>query len=327
MNEAQFAANRRGDWLRLDEAMSALEHGRRMGRGELREALRLYRRSAADLAVAQTRFPDSGVREELELLVGRAYGAIYRQPERSVGLTGLLLEGLPQAFRKNVGYFAFAFACFTFACILGAVIVTLDERWAELYLPPSAVEGVRQGHLWTNFFRVIPSSVVSTSVFLNNAIVCVSAFALGLALGLGTMYLLFANGLMLGSALSLCWRHGLLGDLAGFVVGHGVLEISAILLAAAGGLMLGDALARPGPYRRADALRLRAREAVPLAVGALPFLAEAAFIEGFISPGGLSHVTKYALGISSGFVMYLYLLTAGRSRAAADEDLTGARAI
>jgi uncharacterized membrane protein SpoIIM required for sporulation len=78
--------------------------------------------------------------------------------------------------------------------------------------------------------------------------------------------------------------------------------------------MLGDALARPGPYRRLDALRVRARDAAVLVVAAIPFLAEAGFIEGYISPGEVLVPAKYLLGILTGALMYAYLFTAGRRR-------------
>jgi len=315
MRQSAFVESRRRDWARLEELLGALEGRRRLGREGARELLRLYRRAAADLAEAQTRFPDSELRQELELLVGRAYAAVYRQPDEPVGASRLFAQRVPQAFRANLGYFGFALATFTLAFVLGAAIVTMAERWAELCLPPAAIESVRRGELWTNFFGLLPSSVVSTVVFYNNAMVCFSAFALGVTFGLGTLYVLFVNGLMLGSALSLCWRHGMLAELGGFVVGHGVIEISAILLAATGGLMLGDALARPGPYRRLDALRIRAREAATLAVGALPFLAAAALIEGAISTGDTGGPGRYALGLAGGVLMYAYLLTGGRGRA------------
>jgi len=317
MKAQPFEQTRREDWERLEGLTRALEARRRLGRDTLSELLRLYRRAAFDLAEAQTHFPDSPMRQRLELLVARAYGAIYREPDEKLGASGFFLERLPRTFRANAGYFVFALVVFSIACLAGVAIVSLEEGWAGLCLPPSAIEGVQRGELWTDLFGLMPSTVISTVVFYNNAVVCFSAFALGLTFGLGTLYVLMVNGLMLGSAMTLCWRHGMLGQLGGFVAAHGLLEISAILLAAAGGLMLADALIRPGPYRRRDALRLRAREALTLAVGALPFLAAAGLIEGAVSPGTLSAPAKYTLGITSGLLMYLYLITAGRVATAA----------
>ncbi len=314
MNERAFAQARQKDWERLEELTCALETHRHLGRNTVRELLRLYRRTASDLAEAQTHFPDGRIREQLELLVGRAYRAVYSRPQERVGANRFFFERLPQTFRANAGYFLFAVMAFGVGCLVGAVIVSLEEGWAGLCLPPAAIEAVHRGELWTDLFGLVPSSVISTAVFYNNAVVCFTAFALGLTFGLGTLYVLFVNGLMLGSALTLCWRHSMLEQLGAFMAGHGLLEVSAILLAATGGLMLGDALVRPGQYRRRDALRLRAREAVTLTVGALPFLAAAGLIEGIVSPGALEATAKYALGISSGLLLFVYLLVAGRGR-------------
>jgi len=312
VNVQSFVDRRRENWARLAELLDALQGGRRLGREGARELLRLYRRAAADLAEAQTHLPDEPVREELELLVGRAYGVLYGQAPGRVGAGRFFAEALPRAFRANAGYFAFALGTLLLAAVAGAAMAAMEQRWAAVLLPPAVVESVQQGRLWTGLFSMMPSSLLSTVLFYNNAMVCFAAFALGLAFGVGTIYVLSLNGLMLGAAAGLCWRHGMLGELAAFAVGHGVLEVSAILLAGAGGLMLGDALARPGPYRRLDALRLRAREAATLAVGALPFLAAAALIEGTLSVDSHGEAANYILGLSAGALLYAYLLTAAR---------------
>ena len=314
VNEKTFAESRSADWARLQELVDAAEQRRLEGRDAIRELLRLYRRAASDLAEAQTQFPGSGTVERLQLLAGRAYRVIYRQPEEHVGIMQFVLEKLPQTFRQNLGYFAVAWLTFGIGLLLGIVMVALEESWAQVTLPRAAIDSVEHGKLWTELVTLLPPSLVSAGVFYNNAIVCLTAFALGLTLGVGTFYVLFMNGLALGSAASLCWRYGLLDQLGAFVVGHGVLELSAIMLAGAGGLMLGDALARPGPYRRLDALRVRARDAAVLVVAAIPFLAEAGFIEGYISPGEVLVPAKYLLGILTGALMYAYLFTAGRRR-------------
>jgi len=317
VNERAFADKRQADWERLEQLVAALEARKLSGRDQVRDVLRLYRRAAADLAEAQTQLPRSATVERLQLLVGRAYGAIYRNPEDRVGLTQFVIEKLPRTFRDNVGYFLAALLTFGAGLLLGIIMVSIDESWAQVALPEQAITQVENGQLWTDIFTLVPPSLTSALVFYNNTAVCFTAFALGLTLGVGTLYVLFVNGLVLGSAMSLCWRYDLLDQLAAFVVGHGVLELSAIMMAGAAGLMLGDALARPGPYRRLDALRMRARDAAVLAVGAIPFLAEAGFIEGFISPGNLMAPVKYLLGIATGLLMYSYLLTAGKRTDAA----------
>ena len=314
MNEKGFVESRQDDWARLEELVGALEGRRLTGREAVREILRLYRRAASDLAEAQTYFPASRTVERLQLLVGRAYGAVYRQPEERLGLTQFVLEKLPQTFRKNAKYFLTASLTFGAGLLLGVVMVGVDESWAQVVIPQPVLEKVKHGELWTDMLTLVPPALASTLVFSNNVLVCFTAFALGLTLGVGTFYVLFVNGLMFGAALAVCGHYGMLDRIAAFVVGHGVLELSAIMMAGAAGLMLGDALARPGPYRRLDALRVRARDAATLAVGAVPFLAEAAFIEGYVSPGEAAATAKYLLGFGMGLLMYAYLLTAGRKR-------------
>ncbi|MBS3762535.1 MAG: stage II sporulation protein M [Planctomycetes bacterium] len=312
MNEKTFAEQRKEQWVRLEELLEEYESDSDFEEEQVEELLSLYRRASHDLAEAQTHFPDSPHRQRLELLVGRAYGAVYGRSRSDFGLGAVIFRKIPRAFRRNVGYFLFAFGFFALGCVLGVLLVNIDERWAELYMPSSAIDGVRRGRLWTDFFSMVPASVASAAIFYNNALVCFSAFGLGIVFGVGTIYILFSNGLMLGSATALCWKYNLLGELMGFVIGHGVLEVSAILLASAGGVILGDSLVRPGPYTRLASLRMRSRDAALLALGAVPFLVLAGFLEGFVSPGSASYLVKYGVGIGAGILLYFFLCLSGR---------------
>jgi uncharacterized membrane protein SpoIIM required for sporulation len=115
--------------------------------------------------------------------------------------------------------------------------------------------------------------------------------------------------------LGLTTYHGIGFELATFVIGHGVIELTVIFMAGGSGLMLGWALLRPGLMRRRDALALAARKAVQLLGGAVPWLAAAGAIEGFISPNeDLPWMVKWSVGILSGVLMYSYLFFAGREK-------------
>jgi uncharacterized membrane protein SpoIIM required for sporulation len=96
------------------------------------------------------------------------------------------------------------------------------------------------------------------------------------------------------------------------MVGHGVVELSCIFLAGGAGLLIGSAILAPGDLTRADALRLRGRDAVTLVIGCIPLLTITGIIEGFISPAPIQPAIKYGIGITTGIALYSYFLLAGR---------------
>ncbi|PYS49315.1 MAG: hypothetical protein DMF68_10335, partial [Acidobacteria bacterium] len=156
------------------------------------------------------------------------------------------------------------------------------------------------------------NQVFSVGIMANNIWVMFQAFAFGALLGIGTLWAMAFNGALIGAVLALTYRAGFGFDLVTFMVGHGVVELSCIFLAGGAGLLIGSAILLPGDLSRADALRLRALDAIRLIAGCVPLLIVAGTIEGFISPAPISPIIKFAIGITTGIALYSYLLLAGR---------------
>src|SRR5262249_54978436 len=129
-------------------------------------------------------------------------------------------------------------------------------------------------------------SDLAAAIFTNNIQVTFLAFAGGMLLGLGTLYVLINNGIQLGAVAGLAIGAGNGRPFFELVVTHGVLELSCISVAGLAGFRLAAAIIDPGTQTRSDALRHEARAAVEIIIGTAPWLVLAGLVEGFLTPAG-----------------------------------------
>ena len=221
------------------------------------------------------------------------------------------LNEIPQAVRGHLQAVAWSAIIFFMGIALGLSAVQFDERAASIILPNSMLNSIYSGQMWTgSIFSVVPAPVASTFLFTSNISVALLAFAGGLSFGLITTLILFQNGFMLGVAFKLCADYGLLGAMLGFIAAHGLLEISAIIIAGAGGFVVANALLNPGSLSRSDAIAQQGRSAVRMAVACIPALVTAGCIEAFISPSHFPGLVQGCAWPDAGhFVLALLLLT------------------
>ena len=308
-----FVARRRPDW----EALQALLERQRAGTlrlEELRTLDVLYRRAAADLAQAQTFYVGTDVHRFLNQLCARAYATIYQPPrERLAATLAFFRRDFPRTLRANGAFVAASAGLFLLGLLLGAVVVWLEPRGAELLVPQHLRDSVARGEMWTDgILTVAPPNAVASGIATNNLTVTIVTFASGILLGLGTVFVLLNNGVHLGSVAALCAHEGMGLKLLDFIAAHGPVELSIIVIAGGAGLMVGQALIDPGELPRGQALAARGREAVQLVLGCAPFLALIAVVEGFVSPGDFfASWVKGVLGLTLGALFWLYLLRAG----------------
>ncbi len=307
-----FVARRQADWKRLEELLARLQGGQTaLTPQELDELGRLYRAATGDLALAQRDFPGEEVTLYLNRLVGQAHAAIYRaEPFRWRNLVTFYQETFPRLYRQLLPYTLAAFAFFLIPAVVAFLLVWQTPDRIYFFLGESIrplVEQVEQGEMWTDIPPALRSTA-SVGIFTNNIRVMFLTFAGGATGGLLTLYVLIFNGINLGAIFGLLQAHGMSGDLAAFVVGHGVIELSVIFLAGGCGLYMGDGLWRPGLLSRREALVQRARLSVQVILGCVPLLVIAGLIEGFISPSSLPWPVKAAVGVTSGVLLYGYWL-------------------
>jgi len=312
---SHFTAGRRGTWAEL-EALLARSDGnglRSFEASEIEALGRAYRQVVSDLAIAQRDFPDDQLTAWLNGLAARAHLRLYRSPPPSWRRLGAFFwVDFARRFRA-AGPYLLVSALLLFGPALFAYLGALiDPTLREALVPAQLRSVMASGRTWTEIEPAIRPAM-ATLIFTNNIRVAFVAFAGGVLCGVGTVYVLISNGLLLGGVLGAAQYYGMAALLWGFVSPHGYLELACIVISGAAGLMLGDALVRPGVWRRRDALAFAARRAVELVGGAAPVLIVAGLIEGFVSPSDeVPWLFRVALGPVLGLGLFVLLFRVGR---------------
>jgi len=314
----RFLESRLGKWKRLEELTARASRLRltNLTGEEVREFGRLYRRAAADLAIAREEVRDQRLVNYLNHLVGRAHGAIYKSESSGFGvfITFFRYE-LPAVFRQTFAYTLSAFLVFLVGAIFAFSVCALDENFADR-IAPGLRQDIANHHNWTESVNK-SNPLASTSIQANNINVTFFAFGGGILAGLGTLWVLAQNGLLLGMVLQLCIKYKF-WEIPVFISGHGLIELSAIFIAGGAGLLIGKALVIPGDLRRGDALVTNGRLAIRLILGCIPMLMIAGSIEGFISPAHIPAGYKFTVSATSALLMVAYFLKADRRKPSAD---------
>lgn len=313
----------RAQW---DEYQKLLDDARGRGLDQLGEArvsrfAALYREMAADLARARTYGGSPELLYTMERMVGLGHNLLYRPPTRSWRrFLHFATGGFAALVRRRWKPVAVASVLFYLPAILSFAALRASPELAHQVVPAfmldrveDAAEKEARGEGYADVPEVFMPAFAS-SLVQNNVQVTFIAFAGGILAGLGTVLTLVFNGLHLGTVAGAFANEGQSLHLWTFVLGHGVIEITAICIAGGAGLWMGSALVLPGRRRRRDVLVTRGREAVSLIGGTAIMLLIAGLIEGFISPSQLPREIKLTLAALFAMAMVTYFAFAGRTR-------------
>jgi len=317
----------RPEWKRLEAATAGGSRGlARLGGPGIENAAALYERVSGHLAEAQTRFGDPALRIYLNGVVGQAHAALYgaraRTPRSFLRLFGTRYRA---AIRRSLPWIAasavvllgvMALTTFWIASSPAARAGVLPEYVRDAVRDagggPGALEGAR--------------GAFTTFILLNNVQVALLAFAFGVTLGIGTLYVLVTNATLIGTLAGAFHAEGAGSTFWTLVLPHGFLELTAIIVAAGAGLRLGWSLIDPGDRRRGRALVEEARDALVVLTGVVPAFVLAAIYEGYLTNSGLPDALEIAIGGATALA-YLSFLLAPRRRARGSSRARGSTAV
>ena len=321
MISTHWLEKRQPYWRRLEALVE--QSGRRgvgrLSRSELQELGLLYRQIASDLSTVREDPASRQISAYLNQLLGRAHNLIYMGGKtNAAGIVQFFRFTYPRLFRENLAYPLTAFLIFLAAAIAGTALCFSDPGFERYFLGARMIDTIEQHRMWTQSVVSI-KPLASSFILTNNISVAMATFAMGILAGLGTVYMLFFNGLLIGVIGTACWQAGMSRQLWSFVAPHGVLELPAIFIAGGAGLLLARGLLFPGTLPRRDSVVEAGGRAVRLVLGVIPMLVVAGFIEGYLSPSNFPVPLKFALGAALGLALLLYLSSGGKESTEIDD--------
>jgi uncharacterized membrane protein SpoIIM required for sporulation len=340
LTEAAFTGRRQREWEKLEALLRTVQARgiRGLPAERVGELSPLYRDVCADLSRAEGVRYSAPLVAYLQGLTAAAHAALYESGSkgpawaRAGGAHGspvrVALEVFPRAVRRH-GVAVLVASLLFFLPLVGGLFATLgDPTFAVRIVPESQLrplaEAYRQGF---ESGRGAGLDAAMAGFYVNNNVgIALRCFATGLFLGIGSALYLVENGLATGAIMGYVATHGGGANILTFVVGHGSLELGAIVLAGGAGLSLGWSIVAPGELSRVASLQSTAKSVVVVVFGAAAMLLLAAAVEGFWSSSSVPSSVKRSVGAVMFAIVVAYIALAGRgSREAEAFERTTAR--
>ena len=322
MKQSLFESRYQPQWQAFAEHLKQLEQGKAKA-SDVADFPHQYRRLCQHLALAQARGYSSYLVDPLQQLALRGHQQLYRhRSQLTANVLGFVLADFPRLVREQWRFVLIASLLF-FGSLVGiALLVYLFPDLIYSVVSPQQVAEM-QGMYDPDASRLGRAAERASSenwmmfgyYVMHNTGIAFQTFAAGLLFGLGSVFFLIFNGLVIGAVSGHLTEIGYGQTFWSFVIGHGAFELTAIALAGAAGLQLGWAMIAPGQLTRGESLRRAARKSVQMLCGVMIFLLIAAFIEAYwSSTTAITPWVKYLVGAALWLLVAAYLGLAGRTR-------------
>jgi uncharacterized membrane protein SpoIIM required for sporulation len=320
----RFVEERGAAWSRLEHLLQQIERAglTSLDLASAREFGRLYRTVSSDLLRARTEMVNAAVVDYVNDLVARAYAVQHGggEPARGRKLYLFFTQEFPRAFRRERGMIALAALILALGAAVGAGFVSIDRYALGALIPDdhqAFTPSERVGRDERDAGGVSGDSAAAFSgwLFTHNLEVSILVFALGVTFGVGTVALLFSNGVPLGALAMQYHQDGQALFFWAWILPHGVTELTEVCVAGAAGLIIARGLWLPGRRARGQALAEEARLAAGLVLGGMPLLLLAGVIEATISQMHaplVPYPAKLAFAGAVALCLFAFLARAGR---------------
>ncbi len=271
----------------------------------------MYRQTASDLATVREDVTSNQLSFYLNQLLGRAHNLIYMGHKQKIsGIVRFYAQTFPQVFRETFRQSLLAFLIFAATGIATWAVTIHDPSFAHRLLGPQMMETIEKKEMWTQSIVTI-KPLAASGIMTNNLAVSFATFAMGITAGIGTIWMMVTNGMLIGVIGAATWQAGMALQLWSFVAPHGVLELPAIFIAGGAGLEIARGMLFPGLLPRRESLALAGGRAARLVLGIVPMLIIAGIIEGFVSPSGIATPLKFLLAAVLFSALTTYLARTG----------------
>ncbi|MGB1308243.1 MAG: stage II sporulation protein M [Oceanihabitans sp.] len=281
MREAAFVKQNKDKWLKFE---SVLSNNIAISPDALSN---LYIEITDHLSYAKTFYPNSNTQYYLNQLASQAHQKIYKTKKESKNrIVSFFKTEFPLLFYKHQRELLISFLVFSLFVIIGAFSAANEGDFIRSILGDGYVNMTIQ-----NIENGDPMAVYKKQgelnmflgITINNIKVALMAFAYGILLGIGSLYIMLQNGIMLGSFQYFFYEQGLLWESARTIWIHGTIEISVIIIASCAGLVLGNGILFPGTYTRLESFKRGVKNGLKILISTIPFFIIAGFLEGFVT--------------------------------------------
>jgi uncharacterized membrane protein SpoIIM required for sporulation len=315
-----FVAAHQQEWLRLDHLVG---RRRRLTGEQVDELVAGYQRAATHLSVLRTAGYDPALVAQLSTRVARARSAVTgaHTPGLAVIARFVLVSFPVMTYKARWWWLGTATGSLLLALLIGWWIARSPGVQNALLPPDQARQLVNSQ--FRNYYSQYAATSFAFQVWTNNILVAAESLVFGGFLCIPTLYILYVNSENIGENAGFLIAHGRGVEFFALILPHGMLELSAVFLAAAAGLRLGWTIIDPGPLPRIQALAKAGRETITIAIGAIGMLAVSGVIEAFVTPSPLPTWARIGIGVVAEVAFLTYLLVLGRrgTRAGLSADI------
>lgn len=307
MREAAFVKQNYSQWQEFEQLLQNRE-------ADPDKLADLFIRITDDLSFAATQYPDSKTTAYLNSLASQIHLKIYKnKKERKSRRMTFWKYELPQVMLEARRPVTYAFTIFIVSALLGVVSAANDDTFVRLILGDGYVnmtlENIEKGEPMGVYQNMEQTDMFFT-ITLNNIWVSFMAFSFGTLLSVGTGFVLFRNGVMLGAFQYFFYEKGLFVESFLTIWIHGTLEISAIIIAGGAGLVMGNSILFPGTYSRLASFKIGAKKGLKMVIGLIPIFVMAGFLESFVTR--LTHmpwiIKAMIIVLSAAFIVYYFFI-------------------